>query len=653
MKIRTRLFLMLLVTSLVPLLLFSCLSVASFISNSEKSTYQLNEGKLKTAATEINGMIDKYIDTLHIIVSQPAVRNFDLTGTKEILVNAANVVNSDLNLALSNSEGQQLVKNNDDGLTNVSQREFFQKAMSGVEEYVSDILVSKVTGELVVVFSAPVRDMNNNIAGVLQASIGLSKVSDFVTELSEGGAEVYVLSRQGTVLAHPNKEYVQNQEDFSALEYVQTGLTGQNMTVRSTNIKGEEVIVSHYLDELSGWLIVVETPVSAAMASVYSLLYVTTVILIVAAVIIGLLGLYFSKRFTKPLLGLTSTIGTIAEGNLQEFEMKVSSATEIGQLYKSLKTMTHNLRELVGNIQTVASTLASHSVQLTTTTDEATQSLTQVVATINEMAEGNTNQAAMVQSATNAIARVDMIVSEAAEKTEIAADKAKYSLELANEGKKALERQSQKIEENNRYTNIAGESIHQLATMANEIGNIVGVINGIAEQTNLLALNASIEAARAGDAGRGFAVVAEEIRKLAEQSRNSTGKIYEIVNAINGKINETVNHMNQVSESVLVMGASAEDTKESFGRIFASINEMAQIAYDVSVALTEINNQTKEVTSQAMNISAVVEETSAGMEEISASSEEQLASVETIAQSSEQLKNIAQELITLVEKFTV
>lgn len=121
----------------------------------------------------------------------------------------------------------------------------------------------------------------------------------------------------------------------------------------------------------------------------------------------------------------------------------------------------------------------------------------------------------------------------------------------------------------------------------------------------------------------------------------------------NGKINETVNHMNQVSESVLVMGASAEDTKESFGRIFASINEMAQIAYDVSVALTEINNQTKEVTSQAMNISAVVEETSAGMEEISASSEEQLASVETIAQSSEQLKNIAQELITLVEKFTV
>lgn len=168
-----------------------------------------------------------------------------------------------------------------------------------------------------------------------------------------------------------------------------------------------------------------------------------------------------------------------------------------------------------------------------------------------------------------------------------------------------------------------------------------------------LALNASIEAARAGDAGIGFAVVADEIRKLAEQSSDSTKKIEDIVNGISGKVNETVNNMDQVRESVHVMEASAEDTKESFAKIFTSINELAQIAREVSAFLYEINNQTREVTNQATNISAVVEQASASMQEISASSEEQLASIETIAQSSGQLENVAQELLTQVKKFIV
>lgn len=431
------------------------------------------------------------------------------------------------------------------------------------------------------------------------------------------------------------------------------GLTGQDTTLETTNINGEEVIISHALNKLAGWLIAVETPVSVAMASAYKLLYISIAMAIAAAIIVGLLGFYFSKRFTQPLVDLSSIIKTIAGGDLKDFDIKTNSKDEIGQLYHSLKTMTHNLRELVGNIQTVASTLASHSLQLSSTTEESTQSLTQVVTTINEMAQGNSNQALMVQDSTDAIAKVNDIVSKATMKTEVAANKAQESLALAKDGQKALERQSQTIEENNKYTNAVGESIHQLATMADEIRNIIGAIKSIAAQTNLLALNASIEAARAGDAGRGFAVVAEEIRKLAEQSGNSTKKIEEIVNGINGRVNETVNNMNQARESVLVMESSAEDTKESFARIFDSITDLAQIAHEVSTALEEINNQTQEVTNQATNISAVVEQTSAGMQEISASSEEQLASMETIAQSSGQLENIAKELLSQVTKFKV
>jgi|GEM_PF-351587 len=652
MKLRTRLFAMLLTTSLIPLIIFSAVAVSFFVYTSQKDTYQLNEEKLEIVKAEINGMIDKNFNTIHMVANQPAIRNFDLVQAKEILEEAAKV-NTDLIIALANAEGQQVVKSNNEALINTADREFFKKTMSGSEEYVSDILVAKDTGNLIVVMSTPVRDRNNKIIGVLQASTALSRVSDFVTELSDGGSNVYVLSRQGIVLAHPNLEYVQNQQDFSSLEFVQAGLAGENSTLQTTNIQGRKVIVSYFYNQLAGWLIAVETPVSVAMSSVYELLVVSIIMFIIAAIFVGLLGLVFSKRFTKPLVNLSSIIKTIADGDLKDFEINIKSKDEIGQLYNSIRTMTQKLRGLIDNIQTVATSLASNSMKLSSTTEEATQSLTQVVTTINEMAQGNSNQAMMIQESTNAITRVNSIVSEAVTKTEDSAVMAQESLELAKKGQKALEQQRQKIEENNKCAITVGESVRQLATMADEIHNIIGSINSIAEQTNLLALNASIEAARAGEAGKGFAVVAEEIRKLAEQSSSSTKKIEKIVNSINSIVDEAVNNVIQAKEIIVVMDESTEYTKESFARILESVAQLAQIAGEVSTSLEVINTQTNEVANQAISISSVVEQASAGMEEISASSEEQLASMEIIAQSSGQLENMAQDLLTQVKKFKV
>lgn len=313
--------------------------------------------------------------------------------------------------------------------------------------------------------------------------------------------------------------------------------------------------------------------------------------------------------------------------------------------------MNKNLKDLIGKIQLTASTLASHSLQLSSTTEETTQSLNQVVLTINEMAQGNSDQALMVQETSNAIAKVDSIITEATQKTEVAVDRAKKTLELTKLGQSAIENQNQKIEENNKYIDVVGHSINRLSSMADEIENIIKIISGIAEQTNLLALNASIEAARAGEAGRGFAVVAEEIRKLAEQTGNFTKNIEDIVKEIYERVSEAVKTMKQAREIVQTMELSSTDTKECFSNIFTSVTELVQIVNDLSIALEEVNNQANEVTEQAMGISSVTEEAAASMEEISASSEEQLASMETIEQSSIQLKELAEELLNQVQKF--
>lgn len=652
MKLRTRLLSAFLVISLIPLLIFSAVSISSFFLKLQDDTYKLNEGKLEIAEAKINWLLEENFNTLKTIAAQPSVRNFDVTNVKKSLKKAAEI-NPDIVISLDNIKGDQVVKSDGGNLTNVGDKDFFREAIDGNEKYISDILQDENTEELMVVLSTPVRDLSDKIVGVLQADIRLSVISNLVSELSVDGSNIYVLSKDGRVMAHPNYEYVRNREDLSALNFVQKGLEGQTESLRTKNINGDKVIVSCSLNELTGWLIIAETPVSTAMHSAYSLLHVLMVLFALTVIAVVVFSRYFSGTLAKPLVELASVVKAIAEGELKDVEIKLNSKDEIGQLYHSIKVMTQNLRDLLGNIQNVSTILASQSAQLSKTTDETTQSLTQVVTTINEMAQGNSDQAALIQSTTEAIGKVNNIVSNATSETESAADKAKETLELAREGQKAIERQSQKIEENNKYTTFAGESIQELVAMAEEIRDIVAVINSIAGQTNLLSLNASIEAARAGEAGRGFAVVAEEIRKLAEQSSSSTRKIEEIVNSINSKIEEVVNHMNLVKESMHIMESSAEDTRQSFNKIFDSVSRLAQIVHDVYNAFDDIKSQTCEVNDQAMNISSVVEEASASMQEIAASSEEQLASMETLAQSSGHLENIAQELLAQVKKFKV
>lgn len=652
MKLRTRLLSAFLVISLIPLLIFSAVSISSFFLKLQDDTYKLNEGKLEIAEAKINWLLEENFNTLKTIAAQPSVRNFDVTNVKKSLKKAAEI-NPDIVISLDNIKGDQVVKSDGGNLTNVGDKDFFRQAIDGNEKYISDILQDENTEELMVVLSTPVRDLSDKIVGVLQADIRLSVISNLVSELSVDGSNIYVLSKDGRVMAHPNYEYVRNREDLSALNFVQKGLEGQTESLRTKNINGDKVIVSCSLNELTGWLIIAETPVSTAMHSAYSLIHVLMVLFALTVIAVVVFSRYFSGTLAKPLVELASVVKAIAEGELKDVEIKLNSKDEIGQLYHSIKVMTQNLRDLLGNIQNVSTILASQSAQLSKTTDETTQSLTQVVTTINEMAQGNSDQAALIQSTTEAIGKVNNIVSNATSETESAADKAKGTLELAREGQKAIERQSQKIEENNKYTTFAGESIQELVAMAEEIRDIVAVINSIAGQTNLLSLNASIEAARAGEAGRGFAVVAEEIRKLAEQSSSSTRKIEEIVNSINSKIEEVVNHMNLVKESMHIMESSAEDTRQSFNKIFDSVSRLAQIVHDVYNAFDDIKSQTCEVNDQAMNISSVVEEASASMQEIAASSEEQLASMETLAQSSGHLENIAQELLAQVKKFKV
>ena len=128
MKLRTRLFLMLLVTSLISIFIFSAVSSSQLFRFSRDNIHQQNLDKLELVHAEVDGMLDKHFNTLQTIAKQPAVRDFDLDEVKSILTDAVKV-NPDIMLTLDDAEGNQLVKSNDEAMVNVAQREFFQQAI--------------------------------------------------------------------------------------------------------------------------------------------------------------------------------------------------------------------------------------------------------------------------------------------------------------------------------------------------------------------------------------------------------------------------------------------------------------------------------------------------------------------------------------------
>ncbi|MCM1988199.1 methyl-accepting chemotaxis protein [Oceanirhabdus seepicola] len=214
--------------------------------------------------------------------------------------------------------------------------------------------------------------------------------------------------------------------------------------------------------------------------------------------------------------------------------------------------------------------------------------------------------------------------------TEIVKESSKATKTSVNTGNEQFENLTEEIEKVNLGIKETVGYVDELNNRANRISNILESISAIANQTNLLALNAAIEAARAGEAGKGFSIVAEEIRKLANDSHNSTEEISVILKEINSKIKEVseqvVNVQEAADKSIGSLGATKElisNIKDNTETVFEKANDTDEMMNTIEASsqhtlnrITEISSSSREVISSAEVILANINDQDTRIENI-------------------------------------
>jgi len=374
---------------------------------------------------------------------------------------------------------------------------------------------------------------------------------------------------------------------------------------------------------------------------------------LIAALLGITLGIITTKMITKPLTAMVLACEAFAAGDFRDKPRKFAREDEIGQLGDALANMRDNLRFAFKQVNESAEHVAASSEQLTASAEQSAQAANQVAESICQVATGAEQQVHVINETSSVVDKMTAGMQQVTSTTNLAAEKSVLAAVKAKEGGMSVENAVTQMSRIEQTVNNSAQVVTTLGTRSKEIGEIVDTISGIAGQTNLLALNAAIEAARAGEQGRGFAVVAEEVRKLAEQSQEAAKKIGLLIGEIQGETDKAVIAMSEGTREVKIGTEVVTNAGRSFREIAVLVTEVSTQVKDISASIQRMESGSQQIVSSVKEIDGLSKKASSEAQTVSAATEEQSASMEEIASSSQALAHLAMDLREAVNKFQI
>lgn len=382
---------------------------------------------------------------------------------------------------------------------------------------------------------------------------------------------------------------------------------------------------------------------------------VGTVVALLISALGGIVIYLIARRPLKAVEMASEKAVEVGNGDLtvQFANEKTSDRSEMGRLLLSMDNMVEHLREQGSNMRYTADQLTGSAQEIAASVQEgnvAGESIRSAMDSLNKMLEDNVSATYSSMDLLGAVARtMENIRKEMVSALDSASEmqqEAESGKGLASSSVNAMHAIAGKVEQSSTLNS-------QLTEKTGEISRITDVISDISAQTNLLALNASIEAARAGEHGRGFAVVAAEVKKLAEQTANSTKEITDLIVDVKRLVGDTSSSMADVKSEVETGVGLVEKAGGAFATIHNSANEVYSQVHSVDALLDESRSQIDSVATNSAGIVGMVEEASRYANEVTSAASQQAASLGEVNGAMAELVRVAESLQNETEQMKV
>ena len=384
--------------------------------------------------------------------------------------------------------------------------------------------------------------------------------------------------------------------------------------------------------------------------TIFNLMLKIVVINIGVLILSIILVVVFVNSLKKNINIISTSLNSVSKGNLDS-ECIVRATDEFGEIAEFVNSMILNLKQIVGNLQGSSKMVSSSSDNLLDISNEMTSVSENIANSIQEVTSGTGMQASEMMSITSLLNSFGEEIDLIAEKISNVNESSGSINTMASQSSEGMETLINSIKKVKDAFEDFTTRFNALGINLNKVNDITALINAISNQTNLLALNAAIEASRAGEAGRGFSIVADEIRKLAEQSKQSSESINKLINNISDEnkiiIRSTDLMKLEINSQVTVINFATD----SFRRILGAVSNVIPKIKSVNDSILIINKDKNIIIDKIESSSSVAEEISASSQEIAAASEQLNASAEEVSATAHILNSMTKEMIDISNKF--